>query len=418
MQLVPEQSASLDGSKPLGMDVKHVVLNKFFSSDDPRFLDVCDTMHALIRERGPSEQIKSAERERFKDNQRSRDLISERVKNIRKPKRGTLSWVFDTNHPSKSGLEGFQQWLLSDDFYIFWIYGKAGSGKSTLMKAVWTWLADEHEARQVSAPHLVLKHSFWLLGEPLQKNYKGFLCGLVYQMAWHSNAMLDILLEDRKAASDITIWEEDDLEQLIEQLLYQLKRAPRKCMLIDGLDEIENADEKDLVETYLHRLSEAGRMKVRVSSRHEDRSRMTEADMAKALLHTELNLLRTGGRHIHKGVFPGLTNFVQDCYNDCSTLTKSDISKMIEYIVHFCQELQGSNMQLDGYLLRENETVSHMLSEYLRRPDNSSSEPALDIAGLSLAKGIPCFFDAHMVKYLSPHPTSGLRFTRRYKATY
>jgi hypothetical protein len=50
-----------------------------------------------------------------------------RVKSIDNPFEDTFNWIFD--------LEAFSQWLQVGTG-LFWIHGKPGSGKSTLMKLI------------------------------------------------------------------------------------------------------------------------------------------------------------------------------------------------------------------------------------------------------------------------------------------
>ena len=59
-----------------------------------------------------------------------------RHRNIDPPSKGTYEWIFDQDAEEdakvRADLGKFKRWLSSDEPY-FWINGKAGSGKSSLM---------------------------------------------------------------------------------------------------------------------------------------------------------------------------------------------------------------------------------------------------------------------------------------------
>lgn len=99
----------------------------------------------------------------------------------------TFDWVFESHtSPLRSWLEG--------ENGSFWVSGKAGSGKSTLMK----YLANDNRTLELlqkwaNAPKgcpdvdmhprlAVGSHYFWRLGFPLQKSLTGLFRSLLYQI--------------------------------------------------------------------------------------------------------------------------------------------------------------------------------------------------------------------------------------------
>ena len=58
-----------------------------------------------------------------------------RQKSIAIAHSATYEWIFESEREKDDSHLGFMQWLMSQNG-IFWINGKAGSGKSTLMKFV------------------------------------------------------------------------------------------------------------------------------------------------------------------------------------------------------------------------------------------------------------------------------------------
>ncbi|CAG8957365.1 hypothetical protein HYFRA_00010791, partial [Hymenoscyphus fraxineus] len=92
----------------------------------------------------------------------------------------TFSWIFDPE--GQRPWDSFPEWLTSDSSEIYWIQGKAGSGKSTLMK----FLVEADETKtylNLLAPgHMVYSHFIWNSGTPMQRSLKGLLCSLVHQI--------------------------------------------------------------------------------------------------------------------------------------------------------------------------------------------------------------------------------------------
>lgn len=53
---------------------------------------------------------------------------------ISSPYENTFAWMFEDSEDPGRKSNGFRQWLSSPSDNLFWVTGKAGSGKSTLMK--------------------------------------------------------------------------------------------------------------------------------------------------------------------------------------------------------------------------------------------------------------------------------------------
>lgn len=110
------------------------------------------------------------------------DAMSLRYDTIHVAHRETLIWIFDKGGRRSPGT--FDKWLLSDE-NLYWISGKPGSGKSTLMKFLCdhprtlerlrVWAMND---RLVSAQYFL-----WNAGKDgLQKSQEGLLRSLVYQI--------------------------------------------------------------------------------------------------------------------------------------------------------------------------------------------------------------------------------------------
>lgn len=152
-------------------------------------------------------------------------LMNERRANVKGSHDDTFHWIFDPakttredkidmdkRTPDKckgdstggSDLESYDQWgsepwdsfsdWLKFDSDTYWISGKAGSGKSCLIKFIES-SPETRTALEVWAPKTtILSHYFWKLGSMMQKSIKGMVCSLVYQALSRSSEALDLTL--------------------------------------------------------------------------------------------------------------------------------------------------------------------------------------------------------------------------------
>ena len=96
--------------------------------------------------------------------------IDERRATISKAYRRTFQWMYQDRISQKRFWDDLPNWLATGRGY-YWISGKAGSGKSTLMKYILgnTKTADALQKWSGSSEFLVASFFFWYAGTPLQK---------------------------------------------------------------------------------------------------------------------------------------------------------------------------------------------------------------------------------------------------------
>lgn len=215
--------------------------------------------------------------------------ISSRFDNIAKSHEGTCQWFFESSK-SRAGVENlsqaeksrarpwdsFEEWLRSDGHNPYWLSGKPGSGKSTLMKYISTKFHIYRQSLEPSSPwsnaHDVIMCSFffWSLGSSIQKNYLGLLKSLLYQIACQREESIPIMSgQDRPPKSSMLhAWTEERLEEALKLFLLSKPSTMRVCIFIDGLDEYEG-DENKLMAT-IRLLSQSPGTKVCASSRPEE----------------------------------------------------------------------------------------------------------------------------------------------------
>ncbi|KAI8261213.1 hypothetical protein K4K53_000919 [Colletotrichum sp. SAR 10_77] len=102
----------------------------------------------------------------------------DRFHDIKPAHKGTFEWIYSEprSGATKATWANFQTWLQHDSG-IYWVSGKAGSGKSTLMKMVSNDGRTRHHLLEWSAGCrlLMLSFYFWNPGTPLQKSLEGLL---------------------------------------------------------------------------------------------------------------------------------------------------------------------------------------------------------------------------------------------------
>jgi hypothetical protein len=187
----------------------------------------------------------------------------------------TFEWAFEDEAPGVHGLVKlrFRDWLEGGDG-IFWVRGKAGSGKSTLMKLL---VNDSRTLRSlkawagVEAKLVFAKYFFWNPGTSLQKSQEGLVRAFLFDILCQCPQeipMAERLLSRRTESSQdnsIGTWETawDILKDVLAAIA--TSSTSKICLFIDGLDEYEG--ESDNLIEMVRVLSSFQGVKVCVSSR-------------------------------------------------------------------------------------------------------------------------------------------------------
>ncbi|KAK3371040.1 hypothetical protein B0T24DRAFT_531595, partial [Lasiosphaeria ovina] len=162
---------------------------------------------------------------------------------------GTFECIFD-----EGTLHGFIRWLSSPDEPLFWVKGKPGSGKSTLMKVLVTDARTQSALAAANPACLVISHFFWAAGDDMAKNIRGLLCSLIYQLFVGSGGLGEKVPVDEGGAilKPVEEWSE---RQLHEVLFWALSEYDIPVVIfLDGIDEVDagdgNAKLLDLIEIF------------------------------------------------------------------------------------------------------------------------------------------------------------------------
>ena len=177
---------------------------------------------------------------------------------------GTFEWIF------KADVTDLKTWLeFSDGF--FWISGKAGSGKSTLMKYLCTH-PDTHDLLGKWGGNNVVVASFffWNAGGMMEKTLDGLLRSLLYQVFRQCPSLIEDVLPQRLISDPFirdhpNLWTRQELLSTLERALTYEEMERKFCFFVDGLDEYCK-DHYDLVQA-LNLLMRLPSVKLCVSSR-------------------------------------------------------------------------------------------------------------------------------------------------------
>ena len=195
------------------------------------------------------------------------DEIYSREENIVDAHRKTFEWIFDVSDHAMGPWDNFMHWLESGQG-TYWINGKAGSGKSTLMsflcqddrttKSLKLW--SENRVKDVLMP----KFYFWSSGTQMQKSIEGLLRSLIWQVL-QLMPNLDITSSAFESRDMIPAWTERRLQTTFQSILQQASSSHLFCLFIDGFDEYEG-NQGNLI-AFILKLVKSSAVKVCLSSR-------------------------------------------------------------------------------------------------------------------------------------------------------
>ncbi|KAF7534506.1 hypothetical protein G7054_g6171 [Neopestalotiopsis clavispora] len=264
MQIVPADSARIRHIKEDWGSISgdHRQIAKYASTRDDGFRKVSDVLKGWVRdiERDPQRNLSLSEE--YKECLKTLDdpdarLRVQEVHQVSQTGSGSFEWLFTDQVP-------FSKWLQDDtDKFgpVFWITGRPGSGKSTLMRFA---LEDKRtiELLPESIGH-PLAYFFHLRGKStVQKSLGGMLKELLHQLLWqfpHFYSQIGPIYKRRVSMLDSRNW---DLDSLTEGFLQIPKFIPssqrtrdRVFLFIDALDENENQEENETMMKLIKRLS-------------------------------------------------------------------------------------------------------------------------------------------------------------------
>ncbi|KAN0108768.1 hypothetical protein V8E51_008510 [Hyaloscypha variabilis] len=188
----------------------------------------------------------------------------------------TFEWIFRDPVAHQKPWSNFDQWLESGNG-IYWINGKAGSGKSTLMKFVLNHERTQEKLDIWSQDGKLVTPGFffWRSGDRDQATQEGLLRSLLYDVLERRRELIPAVFPDDwekwcfLGSNNIPIsfshWTLAKLKVAFQRLANQASHQLRFCFFIDGLDEY-SGDHEDIA-TYFCKLSSSEFVKFCLSSR-------------------------------------------------------------------------------------------------------------------------------------------------------
>ena len=173
----------------------------------------------------------------------------------------TFQWIFDASPSAFRPWENFVEWL-ENGKGAYWINGKLGSGKSTLM----SYICQDARTSAALAKWggigvITPQFFFWNPGSHLQKSIEGLLRSLIYQILRERPDLAPLVASGGQSET----WTDRRLYTSFRRItqdssLYRLKL----CLFIDGLDEF--AGDQSLIDL-LRPIMDSQDVKICVSSR-------------------------------------------------------------------------------------------------------------------------------------------------------
>ncbi|KAK4457937.1 hypothetical protein QBC42DRAFT_300739 [Cladorrhinum samala] len=233
--------------------------------------------------------------------------ISDREDMIHEAHRKTFSWIFSDPEELGKPWDNFREFLETGSG-SYWISGKAGSGKSTLMKYMFhhkttrdllrVWSGDSDAPRKTEQAHghvfpvvagqphkkkwngrlVMANFFFYYKGSPLQKSEAGVLRSLLHQILSTNPELVEAAFPERYGALANANTATTAFEPTVQELKRALTRTVQTRFLthdspvfffaVDGLDEYdaEESGMGSLVETFLN-LTRFPNVKMVLSSR-------------------------------------------------------------------------------------------------------------------------------------------------------
>ena len=177
--------------------------------------------------------------------------ITDRRTTIPKAYHRTFQWIYRAPESDQKPWDSFTGWL-QHGRGCYWINGKAGSGKSTLMKYIHGDPRTEEALSKWSCGSELLVGSFffWYAGSSLQKSQAGLIRSLLFDILSRKPELIPVLFPNICRSILATQLPNQfelsfvELKKAFMTLVNSIPKALKVFFLVDGLDEYEG-DLKD-----------------------------------------------------------------------------------------------------------------------------------------------------------------------------
>ena len=204
--------------------------------------------------------------------------LHERRDKIAKAHSDTFDWILENASVDvPSTYKSFPDWLRAKDEHsgIYWITGKPGSGKSTLMRYLYEDERTKEYLREWADTQSLSLAScfFWNAGTSMQKSLNGLLQSMIHEILSQYPKLASRASPRRWQLYDLGLvgihpWTDTELLEAFQCIIRATESSAKICFFVDGLDEFEG-DESSLtnVTNMLNALSRHQHVKICLSSR-------------------------------------------------------------------------------------------------------------------------------------------------------
>ncbi|CAO2658667.1 Nn.00g063900.m01.CDS01 [Neocucurbitaria sp. VM-36] len=197
--------------------------------------------------------------------------MNDREESISPAHADTFHWALEPP-PNDASWADFSKWLRYDSG-MYWISGKAGSGKSTLMKYLFYHPTTRNHLSQWAGntSYSLIRHYFWSLGSDEQKSQAGLTRALLYQLLSNNRALIkqalphlweQVLLDEVDAIDPPSVAETRLAFRVIASASSSISKF---CFFIDGIDEFEGNHVEGVA--FIKELAVHNHIKIVVASR-------------------------------------------------------------------------------------------------------------------------------------------------------
>jgi hypothetical protein len=165
----------------------------------------------------------------------------------------TFEWIFEPR-TDRSFNHQFTTWLTTDELGpIYWVSGKPGSGKSTLMRFLFGHSSTMTclESWAGNLPFSKAGFFFWTSGSEEQRSQTGLLKYLLHQLLSENRTMMPntfpdlwqrlqtMTTKERIKLSQALEWETTELMSAFRSFVSAAVEYSKICLFVDGLDEFD-----------------------------------------------------------------------------------------------------------------------------------------------------------------------------------
>jgi hypothetical protein len=182
--------------------------------------------------------------------------MSSRFEDVSDAYEETFEWVFEDNS-ERFFCANFSRWLESGSG-IYWVNGKAGSGKSTLMKFIWEHRGTKTRLKEWAnpVPLVMTNFFFWNSGSAEQRSQKGLLQSILHDIFTQCPELIPLALpldwskeyshrlEGQSGTPPKISWAPRKLLKALKETAVQIPGRIKLCLFIDGLDEYDGDHEE------------------------------------------------------------------------------------------------------------------------------------------------------------------------------